>query len=136
MKGKRIDIRKILADSHLRRELMIPTIQAIQAREGVDTTREQAEWAYDAVQAEKMDSITFETLNRDGMITNIRVIKQADIEKCPRFILVPEHYKKDGSCYCFDPDERARVLAERQCRRVKYEGVLARQAAQRQKGRR
>ena len=81
-----------------------------------------------------MGDISFGTLNRDGTVTNSRMIKQAQIIKCPRSILVPEHYKKDGSCYCFDPDERARVLAERQIRRVKYEGVLARQAAQRQKG--
>lgn len=43
---RRVDIRGILADPDLRRELMVPTIQATQAREGVDTTREQAERAY------------------------------------------------------------------------------------------
>ena len=32
---------------------MVPLIQAIQAREGIETTREQAEAAYDKVQRER-----------------------------------------------------------------------------------
>ncbi len=47
--GRRIDIKAILADPDLRRELMVSTIQATQAREGIDTTKEQAERAWDAV---------------------------------------------------------------------------------------
>ena len=43
---RRVNLRAILADKDLRRELMVPTIQAIQAREGIETTREQAERAY------------------------------------------------------------------------------------------
>jgi hypothetical protein len=43
---RRKDIRGILANPDLRRELMVPTIQATQAREGIDTSREQAERAY------------------------------------------------------------------------------------------
>ncbi|CAN7565783.1 hypothetical protein [Variovorax sp. LjRoot178] len=43
---KRLDIKAILADSELRRRLMVSTIQATQAREGVETTEEQAERAY------------------------------------------------------------------------------------------
>ncbi len=50
---KRVDIRAILADEHLRRELVVTTIIATQLREGVVTTREQAERAYDRVRAEK-----------------------------------------------------------------------------------
>jgi len=46
MSRRRVDIRGILADPNLRRELMVPTIQATQAREGIQTTREQAERAY------------------------------------------------------------------------------------------
>jgi hypothetical protein len=45
-KTRRFDIRGILADSDLRRELMVATLQATQAREGVETTRDQAERAY------------------------------------------------------------------------------------------
>ena len=43
---RRVDLRGILAKPDLRRELMIPTIQATQARERIETTREQAERAY------------------------------------------------------------------------------------------
>ncbi len=50
MKRKRVDIQAILADENLRRELMVPTLQALQAREGIETTRDQAERAYYVVQ--------------------------------------------------------------------------------------
>jgi hypothetical protein len=45
---RRVNLKAIFADPVLRRELMVATIQATQAREGIDTTREQAERAYDA----------------------------------------------------------------------------------------
>ena len=44
--GRRVNVRKILGTPELRRELMVPAIQAIQAREGIETTRDQAERAY------------------------------------------------------------------------------------------
>ena len=50
---KRLDIKAILNDPHARRELFVNTIIAAQAREGITTTREQAESAYDQVQREK-----------------------------------------------------------------------------------
>jgi hypothetical protein len=53
LKCQRIDLRAILADPAQRRKLMVRVIIATQAREGVETTREQAERAYDAVQRER-----------------------------------------------------------------------------------
>lgn len=50
---KRIDIRAILADPVLRRELMVRTIYAVCAREDETMTRERAERAYDAVQQQR-----------------------------------------------------------------------------------
>lgn len=50
---KRVDIRAILRDPKQRRELMVRTIIATQAREGIVTTRDQAEWAWDKVEGEK-----------------------------------------------------------------------------------
>ena len=50
---RRVNIKKILADPILRRKLMVGAIQAIQNREGIDTTVEQAERAYDKILAEK-----------------------------------------------------------------------------------
>ena len=74
-----------------------------------------------------MGNISFRTLDKDGTVTNVRLIKQSDIQKCPLFILVPEHYKADGSCKCFDKAEQARILAERLARRAKTVAAIARQ---------
>lgn len=52
MQRKRPSIKEILSDPVQRRELMIRVIIATQAREGITTTREQAEAAYDKVQNE------------------------------------------------------------------------------------
>lgn len=49
----RVDIKSILRNPAQRRELMVATLIATQAREGITTTREQAEAAYDKVQAER-----------------------------------------------------------------------------------
>ena len=43
---ERVNVKAILADPALRRKLMVQTIQTIQAREGIETTKEQAERAY------------------------------------------------------------------------------------------
>ena len=45
-RNERVNVKAILADPDLRRELMVRTIQATQAREGIETTEEQAERAY------------------------------------------------------------------------------------------
>lgn len=46
---KRVNIRDILTDKDLRRKLMVATIQATQAREGIETSPDQAARAYDIV---------------------------------------------------------------------------------------
>lgn len=48
----RIDLQAILRDPVQRRDLLVRCLIAIQAREGIMTTRAQAEQAYDAVRAE------------------------------------------------------------------------------------
>ena len=45
-RNRRVDVKGILANPDLRRKLMVSTIQATQAREGIETTPEQAEQAY------------------------------------------------------------------------------------------
>ena len=50
---KRVDIKAILRDPAKRRELMVLSIIATQAREGIITSRAQAEAAYDKVQEER-----------------------------------------------------------------------------------
>ena len=46
MASKRMNVRAILADTDLRRKLMVSTIQATQAREGIETSPAQAGRAY------------------------------------------------------------------------------------------
>lgn len=55
---KRINVKEILRDPGLRRAMLVPALQAIQHREGVMTTREQAEAAY--------AKILGELQNKDG----------------------------------------------------------------------
>lgn len=50
---KRINVKAILEDEKKRRELMVRALIATQAREGIVTTRDQAEAAYDKVQKER-----------------------------------------------------------------------------------
>ncbi len=50
---KRVNIRAILTNPAERRRMMIGVIQATQAREGIETTLEQATAAYDTVQQER-----------------------------------------------------------------------------------
>jgi hypothetical protein len=51
--NKRVNIQEIIGNPVLRRKLMVDCIIATQAREGIVTTKEQAEAAYDKVLAEK-----------------------------------------------------------------------------------
>ena len=68
--------------------------------------------------AELMGKIThntsLETLaksyyNSDG---TLRRIAQADIQKCKFTILIPSHYREDGSCKCNDPAEQEKMIKE------------------------
>jgi len=54
---KRVNIKAILADQNLRRKLLVPVIQALQSREGIETSREQAERAYDSVVAHRRSTL-------------------------------------------------------------------------------
>jgi hypothetical protein len=51
--SRRYDLKAILRDPVKRRELGVRFIMSAQAMEGREMTQEQAERAYDAVQAEK-----------------------------------------------------------------------------------
>ncbi len=62
MRRKRVNLKAILANEDLRRDLMVSTIQATQAREGIETTEEQADRAYYVVT--EADKATFFDLER------------------------------------------------------------------------
>jgi len=80
---------------------------------------------------ENEHEIEFGTIGPDGLIGNVRMIKQSDIMKCPLFIMVPEHYKADGTCLCFDKGEQDRIVKERLARRAKTLAAIARQKGRR-----
>lgn len=54
--SKRVKLQEITGNPELRRKLMVDTIIATQAREGITTTREQAEAAYDKVLSENRET--------------------------------------------------------------------------------
>src|SRR5687767_11185155 len=64
--NRRVDIKRILSDPALRRKLMVETIQATQAREGIETTEEQADKAYYIVTEAEQASIFGLTPFRGG----------------------------------------------------------------------
>ena len=56
--------------------------------------------------------IQFGTLHPDGTLTDERRIRQTDIASCPHVIMVPEHYRQDGSCKCDDPAEQDMMIRD------------------------
>ena len=72
-RNERVNVKAILATPDLRRELMVRTIQATQAREGIETTEEQAERAYYVVtESERTAFFTlkhFRGAKKNGMDT-------------------------------------------------------------------
>ncbi len=77
---RRVNVKAILADPDLRRKLMVWTIQATQAREGIDTTEEQAERAYYVVN--EGEQATFFDLER------FRAAKNGDGDRRHEMFLV------------------------------------------------
>lgn len=49
------------------------------------------------------NEIRFIEIGEDGKPLSIRDIKQSDIAKCPTVILMPEHYREDGTCRHDEP---------------------------------
>ena len=58
----------------------------------------------------KENLITFGTLQSDGTLTNVKMIPQSQFLNCPFCIMVPEHFREDGSCKCNDPEHRKYMM--------------------------
>lgn len=56
--------------------------------------------------------VTFGTLDYHGNLTNVRLIRQSDIAKCPFTIFDQSHYRADGSCKCDDLEHRKMMISE------------------------
>jgi len=48
--------------------------------------------------------IEFGNLDPDGKYTHVRNLDRDTILACPHFIMLPEHYRSDGSCRCNDSE--------------------------------
>lgn len=59
----------------------------------------------------------------------VRILKHSDISKCPFLILVPDHYRDDGSCKCDDAEERKKMIAEWEYTEADFEGIPLRAEA-------
>ncbi len=62
-------------------------------------------------------------LGKGEKAVKYRMIKQSDILKCPFAILMPEHYREDGSCKCDDPEERKKMIAEWGYKTKDFKGI-------------
>lgn len=52
-------------------------------------------------------TVRFSSMSKEGVETDVKYIKRSDMLKCPHCIMMPEHYRNDGSCKCNDPlDEK------------------------------
>ena len=56
--------------------------------------------------------IVFQRMTLDGKVTHVRTLTRGQIDKCRFVILVPEHYRDDGTCKCDDAEHRAHMIAE------------------------
>jgi hypothetical protein len=41
-----------------------------------------------------------------GEYKHLLTLPQAAMQACPHFIMVPEHYREDGTCKCNDPEHK------------------------------
>jgi hypothetical protein len=71
-------------------------------------------------------NVQFGTLQSDGGLTNVRSIRHSDIKKCQFFILVPDHYREDGSCKCDDAEHRKMMIREWGYDKSQFEGIKLR----------
>lgn len=43
---------------------------------------------------------------------SVTFLKRSDVLRCPFIILVPEHYREDGSCKCDDAEHREWMIRQ------------------------
>jgi hypothetical protein len=65
---------------------------------------------------------TFGTLTENGL-TDVREIKQSDLQRCTFTILVADHYREDGSCKCNDKAHRAMMIKEWEYTQEDFKGI-------------
>jgi hypothetical protein len=109
MGSKRVNLRAILADANLRRKMMVSTIQATQAREGIETSPAQADRAYYVVtEGEKaafFALVPFKGLKRGKLDRRHEMFVRAlrgEVEAVRADIALRDFSVIDGSPLAFD----------------------------------
>lgn len=52
----------------------------------------------------RFSKLQLDAEGRHMVETNVRNIPQSAMQACPHFIMTAEHYRKDNTCRCNDPD--------------------------------
>jgi hypothetical protein len=60
----------------------------------------------------KEHEVEFGTIQEDGQLVNVRWIRYADMGRCKFTIMMPDHYRVDGSCKCDDLEHRQLMIEE------------------------
>ena len=58
----------------------------------------------------ELPPVIFSEVYPGGVVVHVRTMKRSDILACPFSILVPAHYRDDGSCKCDNADERRMMI--------------------------
>lgn len=53
----------------------------------------------------------------------IQTLHYSDIGRCPHLIIVPEHYRADGTCKCSNAEHRAMMIREWEYEESHFAGV-------------
>lgn len=67
--------------------------------------------------------VTFAKLDENGQVTVQAQVKQSDIRKCKFAIILPEHYREDGSCKCDDHTHRNMMIEAWDYKQKDFEGI-------------
>lgn len=56
----------------------------------------------------------------------VHIMKQSDLQKCKFAIIMPEHYREDGSCRCDEREHRAMMIRAWGYKEEDFEGIVLR----------
>lgn len=70
-----------------------------------------------------MGNIQFGTLQKDGTVTNIRMLSQSSIGNCPFKIFVPSHYRENGTCKCSNKEHRKMMIKEWEYKKSDFKNI-------------
>ena len=51
------------------------------------------------------------------------ILKQSDMLKCRFAIMMPEHYRQDGTCKCNDPEHRKMMIRDWEYTEKDFKGI-------------